>query len=100
MKLRSFRSCALVLCMAGWALAQQQPNAVPGRGAAPPAGPQQDLKVVKDFDKDGDKRLNAEERKAAREFLAAQPPGRGSRALRPSTQPPPEPMKMATKIFQ
>jgi spore coat protein CotH len=33
-------------------------------------GVQEDRKVVAQFDKDGDKRLNAAERKAAREFLA------------------------------
>ena len=31
--------------------------------------------LVAQFDKDGDKRLNASERKAAREFVAAQPAG-------------------------
>jgi len=46
-----------------------------GAGGSAPQGPggfgqmQQDRKLVKQFDKDGDKRLNADERKAAREFL-------------------------------
>jgi hypothetical protein len=42
----------------------------------PPMGPggpmQQEQKIVSQFDKDGDKRLSAAERKAAREFLAKQ----------------------------
>jgi spore coat protein CotH len=36
---------------------------------------QQERKVVAQFDKDGDKRLNTAERKAAREWLATQPAG-------------------------
>ena len=40
-------------------------------GFGPPM--QQERKVVKQFDKNGDKRLDAAERKAAREWLAAQP---------------------------
>jgi len=41
---------------------------------------QADLKLVKQFDKDGDKRLNTTERKAAREFLANErTEGRGRR---------------------
>src|SRR5437762_8824469 len=35
-------------------------------------GPQQKLKLVKQFDKDGDNRLDAAERKAAREFLSSE----------------------------
>jgi hypothetical protein len=38
---------------------------------------QQEIKLVKQFDQDGDKRLNAGERKAAREFLRKERPGRG-----------------------
>jgi len=54
----------------------------------PPGGPMTgaERKLVDQFDKDGDKRLNAAERKAAREFLATAPPsgpggfgGRGGR---------------------
>jgi len=45
-----------------------------------PGGPggmmQQETKLVKQFDKDGDKRLNVEERKAAREFLSQRRAGR------------------------
>lgn len=52
-----------------------------GFGPGGPGGPggmmQQETKLVKQFDKDGDKRLNAEERKAAREFLKQQPVRRG-----------------------
>jgi len=37
-------------------------------------------RLVDQFDKDGDKRLNSDERKAARDFMAANPaPGRGGR---------------------
>jgi hypothetical protein len=36
---------------------------------------QQELKILKQFDKDGNKRLDAEERKAARDWLASQPAG-------------------------
>ncbi len=46
-------------------------------------GPQQKLKLVQQFDKDGDNRLNAAERKAAREFLRSeQAQGRGRRGPR------------------
>jgi hypothetical protein len=41
------------------------------RGFGPPM--QQERKVLKQFDKNGDKRLDAAERKAAREWLASQP---------------------------
>ena len=40
-------------------------------GFGPPM--QQERKLLKQFDKNGDKRLDAAERKAAREWLAAQP---------------------------
>ncbi len=47
-----------------------------GPGGFGPGGPggmmQAETKLVKQFDKDGDKRLNQAERKAAREFLARQ----------------------------
>src|SRR5258706_2307914 len=55
-------------------------------GPPPGGGPgrrgivQEELKLVKQFDKDGDNRLNAAERKAAREFLAREKAaGRGPR---------------------
>jgi hypothetical protein len=57
----------------------------------------EERKMVNDFDKDGDKRLNAEERKAAREFLAKEraagrSPGRGPRRPgRDETVGPPQP---------
>ncbi len=43
-----------------------------GRGPGGPGGPgmQAETKLLKQFDKDGDKRLNTAERKAAREFIA------------------------------
>src|SRR6266511_1759511 len=50
-----------------------------GRGG-PGGMMRQEIKLVKKFDKDGDKRLNAEERKAAREFLQNEiAQGRGRR---------------------
>jgi hypothetical protein len=51
------------------------------RGGGPgPGGVQEDTKLVKQFDKDGDKRLNAVERRAAREFLEKEKAeGRGPR---------------------
>jgi hypothetical protein len=51
------------------------------RGGGPgPGGVQEDTKLVKQFDKDGDKRLNVNERKAAREFLQNEKAeGRGPR---------------------
>ena len=79
----------------------------PGRGFPGPRGPggpmRQERKLVKEFDKDGDERLNVEERKAARESLANQPnnrrpgrrgfgpPGRrGPARNRPPVSPGPE----------
>jgi len=41
----------------------------PGGFGGPPGGVREDIKLVQQFDKDGNKRLNASERKAAREFL-------------------------------
>src|SRR5262245_7004247 len=72
---------------AGPGAAPQDP---PGPGGPPPFGgpggrgraggpPQQEIKIVKQFDKNGDKRLNAEERKAALEYLTG-----SSGASRPS----------------
>jgi spore coat protein CotH len=47
-----------------------------GRGGFGPGGPMgQERKIVKDFDKDGDARLNAEERRRAREALKSQAGG-------------------------
>lgn len=48
-----------------------------GPGGFGPGGPmQQEAKLLAQFDKDGDKRLNATERKAALEYLAQNPNGR------------------------
>jgi CotH protein len=79
----------------------------PGLDGPPPFGPggpgpggmggvQEEVKLVKQFDKDGDKRLNAEERKAAREFLEKEKAeGRGRRGPgfrgRNENQEPPQP---------
>ena len=52
--------------------AAQGPGGPPGFG-----GPQSDMQLVKQFDTDGDKRLNTAERKLAREFAQAQAAGRG-----------------------
>lgn len=49
-----------------------------GPGFGGPGGPmQQERKLVKQFDQNGDGWLNNDERKAARQFLAQQPRGRG-----------------------
>jgi spore coat protein CotH len=48
-----------------------------GFGPGGPGGMNQETKLVKQFDKDGDKRLNTEERKAAREFLSKERALRG-----------------------
>jgi hypothetical protein len=57
------------------------PLAQRGPGPGGPGGPmQQEIKLLGQFDKDGDKRLNAAERKAAREFAQKQrAQGPGSR---------------------
>jgi hypothetical protein len=59
-------------CIAAGGFAQfpfpPPPGGGPGFG-----GVRQDMKLVRQFDQDGDKRLNAAERKAAREHLATQP---------------------------
>lgn len=61
-------------------------NAQPPFGPGGPMG-QQERKIVKQFDKDGDGRLNAEERKAAREFLKKEGP-RGGFGPGPGGRPP------------
>jgi len=48
-----------------------------GFGPGGPGGMFQETKLVKQFDKDGDKRLNNEERKAAREYLTKERGNRG-----------------------
>lgn len=75
----------------------------PGRGPGGPGGfggpggpggtPPAEVKLLKQFDKDGDKLLNAAERKAAREHIAANPPARrgfGGRGGRGGNQEPPQ----------
>ncbi|MEO6567995.1 MAG: CotH kinase family protein [Opitutaceae bacterium] len=70
---------------------QPPPGAQPGRGPGGGPAPAGELKLVGQFDKNGDKVLNAAERAAAREFLRANPPPRrgGGRGRGPQT--PPEP---------
>src|SRR4051812_24564186 len=67
----------------------------PDKGKEPPKGPEkkggpgfggpmgQIRQVVKQFDKDGDGRLNKDERKAAREFLKKEGRGRPGGGFRP-----------------
>jgi hypothetical protein len=70
-----------------------------GRGPGmmgPPGDMREERKLVAQFDKDGDNRLNAAERKAAREFLAKEKAeGRGPRRFGPrgrnENNTPPEP---------
>jgi len=96
---RSRRLAASPLLLAGLCLvvsAGVVAGQAPGRGGAPPpaagapgggrggGGPQPEVALVAQFDKDGDKRLNAEERALARAWLAtyrnaAAPGGRGGR---------------------
>src|SRR4030095_1261720 len=65
----------------------------PGFGRRGPM--MEERKMLKDFDKDGDKRLNVDERQAAREFLKKNPergpgprPGGGPLNLLPGSRPP------------
>ncbi|MCW5557536.1 MAG: CotH kinase family protein [Verrucomicrobiae bacterium] len=90
---------ALLILTAG--LCAQTPPAGGGRpergfgfgGRGGPGMPQEETKLVKDFDRDGDGRLNAEERRKAREHLAkegaARPGGFGRRggAVTPTPGP-------------
>jgi hypothetical protein len=69
----------------------------PPFGPGGPGGPREDVKLVGQFDTNSDKRLNAAERKAAREFLQKEKAeGRGSRRPGPrrgreDDGPPPAP---------
>jgi len=69
----------------------------PGGFGGPPGGVRDDRKLVEQFDKDGNKRLDTNERKAAREFLAQEraegrEPRRGPRRPpRNENAEPPEP---------
>src|SRR4051812_41009432 len=82
--------CALMLALcfaASSALAEPEfPPAVdgpprfgPGGGLPGGPGPQAKIKLLKKFDEDGDKFLNAEERKAALEYLKNERQGRPRR---------------------
>jgi len=96
----------LIVAISPFALHAQFPDAPPpgefprrppgegpgreGRGGfgPPPGGVQEDTKLVKQFDKDGDKVLNAVERRAAREFLQNEKAeGRGPRRPGPRGGP-------------
>jgi len=72
--------------------AGQQAPAAPGRGGAPVQGAEPDIALVARFDRNGDKRLDYEERKPAREYLIAHPelrrPVRGGRLTRTGTPGP------------
>ena len=73
--------CLLVAACCGFAslsMAQPGPEKEKEKKGFFFGGPKNEVrKVVKDFDKDGDGRLNTAERKAAREFLAQQGGGKG-----------------------
>lgn len=79
----------LVIAAVAPPLAQQAPPATPqqtsaagrGRGGVPVQGAEPDIALVDRFDKDGNKRLDYDERTAAREYLTAHPELR--RAVRP-----------------
>src|SRR5919107_135588 len=81
--------CALGLATA--AFAQQDPpprdgNGPPpfGPGGGPPfGGPQAEIKLLKQFDKDGDKFLTGDERKAALDHLQEERAKRPRRGMRP-----------------
>ena len=91
---------ALVTCAVSLLVRAQAPDGPPrfgpggpgrGPGGSGGLGPPQEAKLVQQFDKDGDKRLNVEERKAAREFLAKEvAEGRGPRRPGPRGNRPPE----------
>ncbi len=101
--MKNFVWLAVASCFA-LSLAAQAPQNPPGGGGPPPIGAggpgqggpgqggpgpggfggmmQQETKLVKQFDQDADKRLNAAERKAAREFLQKErAAGRGPRGF-------------------
>jgi len=92
----SLAVCAAALALQPWFVLSAQgpgrPDPGPGGGRGF-GGVQQDREVVAQFDKNGDKRLDAGERKAAREWLASQPVfgpgGRGGRFGDPPAAPAP-----------
>src|SRR5215208_2122357 len=65
------RMTQFVMVGAALAAVPIAPIAQRGGGFGPPM--QQDRKILAQFDTNGDKRLDSTERKAAREWLAAQP---------------------------
>ena len=71
------------------------PGGPPGMGG-PPGG--QERKLVKRFDKDGDKRLNAEERAAARAAMEQEGQGRRGFPMRPPGMRDSEPVKAGPKL--
>lgn len=96
---------AAALAIAPLGAAQDRPPApAPPPGSPPPVHQPQERKLVAQFDKNADGWLNAEERKAAREFLASQPapprraPRPGIRA-RPHAQPGPRLSPADAKTF-
>ncbi|MBI3417188.1 MAG: CotH kinase family protein [Verrucomicrobia bacterium] len=92
---------ALALSVAISSLAQEQPPRARGGGPGGFGGVREKPQLVKQFDKDGDKRLNLEERKAAREWLAKERAegrgmrGPGMRGRGPSQPPPPAGPKLS-----
>lgn len=89
--MRLFRS---PLCLMLATLPAAMQAQFPGGFGAPPFGGggfpgMQEREIVRDFDTDGDKRLNAKERAAAREFLAKEPSPRRFGPPRPENAEPP-----------
>src|ERR1044071_5496344 len=86
-------STALSLWLSGMGAVAQFP---PGPGGPPM---REKLKLVEQFDKDGDKRLDLTERKAAREYVRSQPSGRfGRRGPRFRSNEEEEPPRPGRKI--
>ena len=91
----------LALALAARAQRPDGPRPDGDGGFGPPPGMREDTKLVKQFDKDGDKRLNATERRAAREFLAKEKAeGRGPRRPGPRgpAREPREPAQAGPKL--
>lgn len=78
MKLTRFTVCCLLAITATIVSAQEDfPEPPGGMGGPRPGGPMnEERKILAQFDKDGDKRLNRDERAAAREFLKQNPQAR------------------------
>ena len=62
---------SLAILIAGGATAQPEPDRPGGRRGGPGMNPEMRKKILEEFDKDGDGKLNEEERKAAREAAKA-----------------------------